>query len=435
MMQPSCDSNRQAKQRPLTYSGCLTALTLLMIVGLMTGPAEAGKEVMVDGVMHIQNDATPSQGSKTLTLEEMWRVGGEDDDENLFGIVIQVLTDDDGHVYLLDLQLSEVQVFSSDGEYLKTLSREGEGPGEVRYPVDMLLTPAGNLGLVQSFPGKIIEIDLEGSPVGVHDPNSDNPTEGGFMTLIDARWRGDHYVLGGVKITTDMEAGSQTRTNFVASYTPESGIGVTYEEQPLVFEFSKLEIIEKDNYFPHLRRWTSDAEGRVFLASQRNQYLINVYNPDGTLARVIEREFTSWQRTEPEMARVNAQMEAQTRNIPFEVKTSVETTEPDITSLRVAPDGSIWVLTSRGGREQPDGIMQTYDVFNSEGHYIEQVAIACPGDGVEDGLIFMGSDRVIQVIGFTEALLTLQRQGGAATESEEGEEPAPMEVICYRVAG
>ena len=62
--------------------------------------------------------------------------------------------DDDGNIYLLDSQLSEVKVFSPDGEPLKTLSREGDGPGEFRalssvhvLPGDtLLLWMCGNAG-------------------------------------------------------------------------------------------------------------------------------------------------------------------------------------------------------------------------------------------------------------------------------------------------
>jgi Tol biopolymer transport system component len=38
--------------------------------------------------------------------------------------------DEDGRIYVLDMQAREVRVFGSDGEYLRTIGRPGSGPGE-----------------------------------------------------------------------------------------------------------------------------------------------------------------------------------------------------------------------------------------------------------------------------------------------------------------
>ncbi|MFH1845551.1 MAG: 6-bladed beta-propeller [bacterium] len=403
---------------------------LLFMLTVTPFQALAGSEATLDGKLHIQNGSTPEHGVETLELEELWRVGGEDG-EAIFGVVIQVLADAAGNIYLLDLQLSEVQVYSPDGDYIQTLSRQGEGPGEVNNPVDMVLMPNENLGLVQSFPGKIIKIDLQGNPAGDFTPGGSDPTQGGFISLIDAKVSGDGFLAGGLKILIDQEAGSRTNLNFVASFQEDGTENLVFAEHGVVFDFNDIKIHEKDNYFPHLRRWTAGADGRVYIASHRNQYAIDVYNADGSLDRIIEREFTSWQRNDKEMGRINAQMDATLSQIPAEVESSVETTEPDITAVRIADDGSLWILTSQGQRQQPDGIMLTYDVFDADGHFQKQVAVACPGDGVEDGLLFIGN-RVVLVTGFTEALNMLQRQGAASTTDDE-EEAEPMEIVCYQI--
>ena len=81
-------------------------------------------------------------GEETVGLTELWRIGGDtDDDAEFFGVLSQITTDEAGNVYLLDRQLTEVKVFSPDGEYLNTIGREGEGPGEFRRPSDLFITP------------------------------------------------------------------------------------------------------------------------------------------------------------------------------------------------------------------------------------------------------------------------------------------------------
>jgi hypothetical protein len=403
----------------------------VLAVTLVAVPAGAGEIVEVDGVPHVKNPATPGQGIETLELRELWRAGGEDD-ETFFGIITQVLTDDEGNIYLLDTQLSEVQVYSPDGEFLKTLSRQGEGPGETNLPVDMLFLADGTIGLVQSFPGKVIKIDKEGSPAGVITIGHADPTQGGFVVLFDTQQSGGNMVAVGMLITANQEEATRTDNWVLASFKEDGSEATRYHERTTEWDFQKdLSIVEKDQYFVHFRRWALDKEGRVYAATNRNGYAVKVWNPDGSLNRVIEREYDPWKRNDDDTKRINAFMDATTRNFPGEIDTKIEDTEPDITSVRVADDGSVWVLTSRGTHDQPEGVMSTYDVFDSEGHFIKQVQMACEGDGVKDGMIFSGDDRVIVVTGFIGAALALQ--GGSSPDLEEGEEPPPMEVICYAV--
>jgi len=380
-----------------------------------------------DEALRIDNPAQPANGTEVLELQEKWRDGGEDG-QTLFGIVTKVLMDDSGNSYLLDTQLSEVQVFDPDGEFIHTLSREGEGPGEIRTPVDMLFMPDNGLGLVQAFPGKIIQVDLEGSPLRSFTPGGNDPTAGGFIALTDAHFKGDNLVLGGTKISNGES--SQTRTFFVASYALDGEELCSYEEVANEYEFTNIEVIEADQYSSIWRHFAVGPDGKVYTAPKRNEYEIHVFNVDGTLEHIIARDFESWMRTADETELVTKMMDLQTRNIPMEVTTEICLTEPDITSLFIDEEGFLWVLTSRAIREATEGIMQSYDVFNTDGKFVKQVAISCPGDGLKDGLIRGNANNWILVRGFTDALLSLQTQGAMADEDEE---PEPMEIISYQV--
>ena len=56
-----------------------------------------------------------------------------------------VIVGEDGNIYLLDGQLSEIQVFAPDGEHVDTLGRQGEGPGEFMNGARLFWTPRGEL--------------------------------------------------------------------------------------------------------------------------------------------------------------------------------------------------------------------------------------------------------------------------------------------------
>ena len=95
---------------------------------------------------------------------------------------------------MLDSQLNEVQVYAPDGEYLRTIGREGEGPGEFRAAFNLLLLPSGNIGVLQAFPSKIIGLTPDGNPADDFQlPKGED--EVGFKVLFMARNAGDQLAV------------------------------------------------------------------------------------------------------------------------------------------------------------------------------------------------------------------------------------------------
>jgi len=316
---------------------------------------------------------------------------------------------------------------------LKTLAREGEGPGEVRRPADMLFMPDGTLGLVQFFPGKIIQIHMDGTPAGSLIPESDASSGGGFQVLRRVAVRGGNFVLNGSRMSPSNEG--MQRSLYIASCTLEGVEEVRYVERSMVSNIAERgEWIEKDDYFPDGNRWALGPDGRVYIATVRDSYAISVYRPDGELERIIECEHNPWQRTEEEKQFVAEGVVIIVNNERLDIDAKVEDHAPAVTAMHVAQDGSLWVLNSRSVHEQPTGIMQTYDIFDSQGHWQRQVAIACPGDAVQDRLYFTGSDRAVLVKGAVEAQRNMfGGSGDSDSDSDAGldEEPAPLEVVVY----
>ncbi len=411
------------------------AATLLPLLLAVAGPALAGQETTVDGVLHVSS-AEPREPLQTWRLEEAWRVGGEDD-EVLFGVVAGVQVDEEGNLYLLDSQLSEIKVYSPDGEFLRMLSREGEGPGETRNPNGLVLLPDGNLAMTQAFPGKVTVIDREGNPAGGFTIGSSDPTQGGFSILQGVRCGGDNLVFGLEMAQRGEDQQSQRRVSSVTAFGLDGSRGTTYTETAWTLEFQNLVIDDTEHMGFGARRFAVGPDGRVYTAPERDRYLIEVYAPDGKLDRVIERPCTPRKRTDEETALLRSFFEAAVRNVPIPVTINLGETEPVInwflSGLQLDAAGDLWVMTDPGTQDQPEGVMQTFDVFDPQGHLERQVAIACPGDPDQDALFFAGPDRLILVTGFVDAVRSLIGGGGGGGEDVE-EEPAPMEVVCYRVA-
>ena len=150
----------------------------------------------------IENGATPANGLRTIELQEQWRIGGLDDEENLLGLVREAAMDEEGNVYLLDTQLVTVLVYDADGQFVAELGRDGDGPGEFRRPRDLILLPDGTVGVVQGFPGSIVKITRDGMPAGRIELAGD-PTEGGFFALRKVLANGEGLVFAGSHITRE----------------------------------------------------------------------------------------------------------------------------------------------------------------------------------------------------------------------------------------
>lgn len=396
---------------------------------LLAGPAAAADgESVVDGVVHVESGDLPRDGVQTLAFEELWRVGGPDDEETLFGVIGQARKDDEGNVYLLDRQLSEVQVYSPDGDYLRTLSREGDGPGEVRFPRDIFLLADGTLGILQMMPGKIVKLDLDGNPAGTIMLG--DPQEGRMSMLFDAAARNGRLLVVGQKFSP----GEKTfkRTKYLSLIDSQGDEIVRCLEASVENRRGFFKWDEEEDYFVHLGRNALGPDGRVYAAPERDKYEIQVFSPEGVLERVIERDYVPRKRTAEEKETVSNSIRIRAGN--HEVEKVVSDTDPVITQLSVDEDSNLWVLHSRSDKDQPDGVFQTYDVYDSEGHFARRVEVTCPGDPEEDGLFLIDSGSAVFVRGLVDAAQSMVGSGGGDDgEDDDGGYAAPLEVIYYRV--
>ena len=90
----------------------------------------------------------------------------EGDDPNLiFGDIRGVQAASDGTIYVLDYQAVEIRVFDPDGQYLRTIVRKGEGPGEVMEANGILFAGDTLLWINDHAQWKIIGVDPHGEEV------------------------------------------------------------------------------------------------------------------------------------------------------------------------------------------------------------------------------------------------------------------------------
>ncbi len=414
---------------------CYVATLSVLILVLSCQSTIAGPPIRekVDGVMHVRNQATPTGGVETLQMREMWRVGDDDDGDILFGLIPRASADGQGNVYVLDSQLNHVLVFSPTGELLRTLFREGEGPGEIRQPRDMMVMGDGRVGVVQEFPGVIIFVDADGDPAGrIRIGGSD----GGTYSLTACEAAGDHFVVSTNDQTPGSAPGLSNRGYYLNSIDDKGLLTNIYCESHAVYDFNNFVFSERDHTPTFWWGFAAGADGRTCATPDRDQYAIHVFAANGQLEMVIEREYKPIKRSDKEYEESRRIYESALTQLPVDYKLIVEREAAAIAymqrGLRFRPDGSIWALSGRGIRELPAGVLAVFDVFDRSGEFVKQVELRGPGDAVRDGIFFAGDDRIVVVKGYMESL-GAQFGSGTMASGEDDEEGSKLAVIYYQL--
>jgi len=394
---------------------------LLLAFAAGAPAAWQGEMTEEDGVTTVANPETPALGAASLTLEERWRRGG-DDDEIFFGTISEFLHDADGNIYLLDGQLSEIQVFDPAGEHLRTIGRQGEGPGEFQNGADMFWAPGGEIGVVQAWPGKIVLITPEGDPgPGFALPFRDG---GGWQSVTRAAGSGGNIVLSGTAWTR--EDGKQLQFTYLKTYDAGGQERATFVETTMETQFGGFEFVE-EQYTDFQRRWALATDGRVAAALSFDDYRIHVWKADGTLDRIIERPgYEPVKRTKEEKEFFQTMYDSFTRwnrGSTFEVSDHHQT----VGRVLFRDDGTLWVQSSAQRWRAPEGVFTSFDVYDTMGRFQQRVDLVADADAVDDGLFFVGDSAYV----VTDLWNAIQARfaGGAGTEDVEAE---PVEVVAFR---
>ncbi len=377
----------------------------------------------------IMKNTEPALPPVALELEEIWRRGGEDD-EVMIGLPVEALSDEEGRVYLADQQLCQVFVFGPDGELVKTLSREGEGPGEVRGPVDLVRLPDDTFGLAEFFPGKIIKVNYEDLPAGEITIDVSGGVTGGFTMQTMAEASGNHLLMAGSR-SLPQEKFTE-RTHFLAAVDQDGVQTVRYMEQ-----VSRIErphsVVHENDFLPSFPLASAlGSDGRVYTPRDRESYAVNVFNADGTLDRVIERpDFKPWKRNKLDMNRITALFESWAGANPDTwPEFDLEKTERAINTLHIDGQGRLWVQHSRSNRDLPDGTFLSLDLYDPEGNWLREVSLVCEGSPVSDGVRFLRDGRILLIKGFVVARLACLGSGTATLGEDDTE---TIEIICYNL--
>jgi hypothetical protein len=132
---------------------------ILVVAPLALAAALAEHKIeTVDGVRVVHNEKGGLWGkAPKVALELVRKIGDIDtEDENLaFNYPSDIAVDKDGAIYVLDAANARIQKFGPDGQFLATIGRKGQGPGEFIFPDAIDFDKDGNLVVADSAQARI----------------------------------------------------------------------------------------------------------------------------------------------------------------------------------------------------------------------------------------------------------------------------------------
>lgn len=99
------------------------------------------------------------------TLTEVRRLGGADSGPGSFteANTYTVGTDAMGFIYVLDALASQIQVFDTAGNSVRSLGRKGGGPGELQWPASLVVRPNGEVNVFDIGKQALVRFAPDGS--------------------------------------------------------------------------------------------------------------------------------------------------------------------------------------------------------------------------------------------------------------------------------
>lgn len=298
-----------------------------------------------DGVTTVKNPKQPRYASDVFSLvEELAITEADGGDECIFSQVRGIDADESGRIYILDFNESHVYIFDSDGTYIKTFGRKGQGPGELDMPMTIKIIDRNKVA-VGNFSKGMIFYDLEGNFI-----REINTVKSGARGVeIDS-----DYNLYGVLIVPEEE---DPRFEFI-KFDLEMNRLCSFGSSPLPTARK-----EGFNPFGGALRYAIRRDNFV-ISGDPQTYEINVYGPSGNLIRKISKEYDPVEITQEEKDRVMERMSP-------DIKVSIPKYHNPYSWFMTDDEGRIFVQTN----EQVEEGSYFYDIFDPEGKCLAKIPL------------------------------------------------------------
>ena len=304
----------------------------------------------------------------------------EGDDPNLiFGDIRGIQVASDGTIYVLDFQAAEVRVFDSDGQYLRTIARRGEGPGEITEANGIILSGDTLLWIHDHGKWTIIGVDLAGEEVRRFNKPVMSYTYiwNGVFDNRGRYWRRTSHSDDGFTYPPPPGLSSGTDRRYHKSYDlssgavdsvylgESSGLSYTYQDSNGLWQFLPLrfEASEMIVFNPSGGYWRANsASYRIARTSEGRDTLV-VIEAGLPVQPVTDEDRSEYVESILE-SRPGIRREAE------EVAALMPDVKPILAGMFVDDEGRLWVQ-----RVTPNDAPAFYDRYSGDGDYLGSIRL------------------------------------------------------------
>ena len=324
----------------------------IAIVIIVLASACGGEGVESDAV----SSDTASIEEGRVNLEIIGSIGVELGDSNyVLGSVQRIDHDPQGNILVLDRSAACIRMYSPEGEFIRNISQQGSGPGELLNPLDMTVLKDGRIVVETPWSGGLHAFSSQGEWLGLLTPFYNNPPMG-IVAGDDSS-----YVATRLEVLPN-EDGDLICYTFIGRYELGELPVVRYWEDEFPFDPNDLTGILTNSVMGHVV--TVDRNGNVFMARQNpDEYLVQGFTAEGDLFLEIEREMDQVEKTPEEMEEEEIYIEALLESMGANGVVIEWIPDPHramISEIEVDGEDRIWVR--RGTVLEP-----VFDVFDQGG--------------------------------------------------------------------
>jgi len=289
--------------------------------------------------------------------------------------VVDIKCDPSGNIYVCDYKAQNVKKFDSSGEFLKTIGRQGQGPGEFSWPFALAVT-AERLVVYDMRNNRVCAL----SPDGEFIKSIPLPMGEGRPRKMNSLPSGD-FLIGMVKIYFgDM---NRPQDYSIELYSPDLEHKKTiYSQEVMENKYMRTErgltnIPQPYSPFVH---WDVLPDGRIIIGYAVN-YEIAVFDVEKGQITSFSHAYEPVKVTKKDEDQFFAGMSVSSgdgvvkQGAPdYIVKnTDFPKQKPPFYSLLADPEGNILVYTYRSNKEEE---WKYFDAFSPDGKFLGGVQIS-----------------------------------------------------------
>lgn len=301
-----------------------------------------------DRVVVMRNRKIPAPEVKAeLVLKEQFTIGAEAGPQMVtLEDPTYIAAGDDGLIYVADRKAVQVKVFGPNGKFLRSIGKQGQGPGEVGGIRDISFTPAREILVNDTRTKRLHYFTLEGkflrsvtapSTIGFEGPSQDSR---GRIFAVQTAIVMDRAISELVEFTAEMK---KVRTLFsiqIAKYPDFNPVGPQIQFLPA-------------------------ADGGL-IWGVTTQYEINVLDADGQLVKKILKDYDPLPVTKEYRDKLIKEAGFDPSYVKFSDRF------PAFLDFRNDDDGRLYIRLYETTTDESGNV---YDVFDPDGRYMARAVI------------------------------------------------------------